>query len=169
MSKDKISKEIESKFGHQLRCRVNGVLIENEKILMIKHLMGNGREFWSTPGGGMVFGMNAADNLKREFLEETGLKIEVGQYLFVHEFLKPPLHAMEHFFEVNVLEGIAVLGKDPELSKSNQILADIRWMSMEELHSLEKNSLHRIFWGIKSLSELVLCKGYFNFGNISIK
>lgn len=169
MSKDKISKEIESKFGHQLRSRVNGVLIENEKILMIKHLMGNGREFWSTPGGGMVYGMNAADNLKREFLEETCLTIEVGEYLFVHEFLKPPLHAIELFFEVKILDGLAVLGKDPELSNTDQILADIRWMSIEDLHSLEKNSIHRIFWGIKSLSELVLCKGYFNFGNISIK
>jgi ADP-ribose pyrophosphatase YjhB (NUDIX family) len=169
MSKDKISKEIESKFGHQLRSRVNGVLIENEKILMVKHLMGNGREFWSTPGGGMVYGMNAADNLKREFLEETCLTIEVGEYLFVHEFLKPPLHAIELFFEVKILDGLAVLGKDPELSNTDQILADIRWMSIEDLHSLEKNSIHRIFWGIKSLSELVLCKGYFNFGNISIK
>jgi len=136
---------------------------------MVKHLMGNGREFWSTPGGGMVYGMSAKDNLKREFLEETGLTIEVGDYLFVHEFLEPPLHAMEHFFRVISVKGVAVLGKDPELSNSNQILAEIRWMSLEELHYLEKNSLHRIFWGIKSLSELVLCKGYFNFGNISIK
>jgi ADP-ribose pyrophosphatase YjhB (NUDIX family) len=169
MSGDKISKEIESKFGHHLRSRVNGVLIENEKILMVKHLMGNGREFWSTPGGGMIYGTTAKDNLKREFLEETGLAIEVGDYLFVHEFLDPPLHAMEHFFTVNCNEGIAVLGKDPELSQDNQILAEIRWMSLKELHSLEKNSLHRVFWGIKSLSELVLCKGYFNFGNYSIK
>lgn len=169
MSSDKISKEIESKFGHRLRSRVNGILIQNDKILMVKHLMGNGREFWSTPGGGMKYGMSAPDNLIREFYEETGLKIEVGDYLFVHEFLEPPLHAMEHFFEVKSTEGIAVLGKDPELSPSDQILAEIRWMSLEELHSLQKNSLHRIFWGIKSLSEVVLCKGYFNFGNISIK
>jgi 8-oxo-dGTP diphosphatase len=169
MSTDKISKEIESKFGHHLRSRVNGILIEDEKILLVKHLMGNGREFWSTPGGGMIYGTNAVDNLKREFLEETGLGIEVGEYLFVHEFLKPPLHAMEHFFMVKRTEGIAVLGKDPELSLDNQILAEIRWMSIKELQSLEKNSLHRVFWGIKSLSELGLCKGYFNFGNISIK
>ena len=61
------------------------------------------------------------------------------------------------------------LGKDPELEEDRQILEEIRWMSIEELGSLEKNSLHRIFWEIKSLSELGLCKGYFNFGNNSIK
>ncbi|WP_332912478.1 NUDIX domain-containing protein [Algoriphagus boritolerans] len=98
MSKDEISKEIEAKFGNQLRTRVNGILIEDNKLLMVKHQMGNGRILWSVPGGGMNYGSTAKDNLKREYLEETSLEIEVGKYLFVHEYLKPPLHAMEHFF-----------------------------------------------------------------------
>ncbi len=169
MSKDHISKEIESKFGHQLRTRVNGILIEEEKILMVKHRMGGGREFWSTPGGGMIYGTNAKDNLKREFMEETGLEIEVLEFLFVNEFLAPPLHALEYFFSVERKSGSVVLGKDPELEDDRQILEEIRWLSVKELGSLEKNSLHRLFWEIKSLSELGLCKGYFNFGNISIK
>ena len=71
MSEDKISKEIESKFGHHLRIRVNGVLIEGNKILLVKHRMGSSRDFWSTPGGGMQFGSSAQENLVREFLEET--------------------------------------------------------------------------------------------------
>lgn len=169
MSNDKISKEIESKFGHQLRMRVNGVLIEEDKILMAKHRMGHDKEFWSTPGGGMNYGSNAKENLKREFLEETGLEITVEEFLFVNEFLSPPLHAMEYFFQVRRINGTAVLGTDPELDKDTQILSEIRWMSMEDLVSIEKNSIHRIFWEIKSLPELGLCKGYFNFGNISLK
>ena len=84
MPKDKISKEIEAKFGNRLRSRVNGILIHDEKILMIKHLMGNGKIMWSVPGGGMYFGQSAIVNLKREFFEETGLDIEVKDYLFVH-------------------------------------------------------------------------------------
>lgn len=169
MPKDKISKEIESKFGHQLRTRVNGILIEEEKILMARHRMGNGRDFWSTPGGGMIYGTHAMDNLKREFMEETGLEIEVLEFLFIHEFLDPPLHALEYFFLIKRTGGDAVLGKDPELEDAHQILAEIRWMGIDEIRSVDKNSLHRIFWEIKSLSELGLCKGYFNFGNISIK
>ena len=169
MSNDKISKEIESKFGYQLRMRVNGVLIEEGKILMAKHRMGQGKEFWSTPGGGMIYGTNAKENLKREFMEETGLEIEVGEFLFVNEFLSPPLHALEHFFLVRRTKGIARLGRDPELDKDKQILSEIRWMSIEELLCIEKKSIHRIFWEIKSLPELGLCKGYFNFGNISLK
>lgn len=169
MSKDEISKEIEAKFGNLLRTRVNGILIEDEKLLMVKHQMGNGRVLWSVPGGGMNFGTSAKENLIREYLEETNLEIEVGRYLFVHEYLKPPLHAMEHFFEVKRINGNAKLGKDPELSSTNQILLEISWKSIKEIKSLPNDSLHQVFWGIKSLSELGMWNGYFNFENISIK
>ncbi len=169
MSEDKISKEIESKFGNHLRIRVNGVLIEENKILLVKHKMGRDRDFWSTPGGGMHFGSSAQENLSREFLEETGLTIAVGKFLFINEYFNPPLHALECFFEVKRISGNATLGKDPELAPENQILSEIRWMRVEELQSLDKKTIHPLFLGIKSLEELVLCKGYFNFENKYLK
>lgn len=169
MPKDNITKEIESKFGNHLRIRVNGILIQEEKILMIKHLMGDDRILWSVPGGGMQFGQSAKFNLKREFEEETGLTVEIMDYLFVHEYLNPPLHALEHFFSVKWTSGDLKLGTDPELSSENQIIDDIRWMDLNDIHSLPQNSLHQIFWGIKSLESVGLYKGYFNFENISIK
>ena len=169
MSKDKISKEIESKFGHHLRIRVNGVLIEGNKILLVKHKMSTNRDFWSTPGGGMQLGSSVQENLVREFLEETGLKIIVGDFLFVHEYLDPPLHAIECFFQVKRISGTATLGEDPELASADQILADISWMTVKELNTLDKKSIHPLFIGIKSLKELVLYKGYFNFGNKYLK
>ena len=169
MSEDKISKEIESKFGHHLRIRVNGVLIEDDKILLVKHKMSTNRDFWSTPGGGMQFGSSAQENLVREFLEETGLKITVGEFLFVHEYLDSPLHAIECFFLVKRISGTVTLGEDPELAGADQILTDISWKTLEGLSSLEKKSIHPVFLGIKSLSELVLYKGYFNFGNKYLK
>lgn len=169
MPKDNISKEIEAKFGNQLRTRVNGILIENDQLLMVKHQMGNGRILWSVPGGGMQFGSNAVENLQREFLEETNLEVKVGNYLFVHEYLNPPLHAMEHFFEVKRINGDVKLGKDPELSGDNQILLEISWKSVSDILRIPSDSLHQVFWGIKSLSELGLWKGYFNFENKSLK
>jgi hypothetical protein len=50
------------------------------------------------------------------------------------------------------------LGKDPELAPEDQILEDISWMTLEGLKSLDKKSIHPVFLGIKSLSELVLYK-----------
>ncbi|MBM3425937.1 MAG: NUDIX hydrolase [Bacteroidetes bacterium] len=169
MSEDKISKDIESKFGNRLRIRVNGVLIEENKILMIKHKMSLEQDFWCTPGGGMQFGSTAHENLSREFLEETGLNISVGKFICVHEYLAPPLHALECFFEVKRISGTTTLGHDPELGPDNQILAELKWMTLLELQSLEEKSIHPLFLRIKSLEELVLCKGYFNFENKYLK
>lgn len=169
MSEDKISKEIESKFGNRLRIRVNGVLIEENKILMVKHKMSADRDFWCTPGGGMQFGSPAQENLSREFLEETGLNISVGKFICAHEYLAPPLHALECFFEVKRIGGATTLGHDPELGPDNQILAELKWMTLLELQSLEEKSIHPLFLRIKSLEELVLCKGYFNFENKYLK
>lgn len=169
MKEDKIGNEINAKFGNQLRTRVNGVLIQNDKVLMIRHLMGDQKEFWSVPGGGMDYGTSAKHNLKREFLEETGLEIGIGNFLFVHEFFRPPLHSMELFFEVSYISGEIALGTDPELDESNQIMTDIAWMSISDIRSLPRESVHQIFWDIKSLQELGLCKGYFNFENNYLK
>jgi 8-oxo-dGTP diphosphatase len=169
MPKIDIAKEIESKFGNHFRIRVNGILIQDQKILLIKHQMGNGKILWSVPGGGIEFGQNVKSNLQREFEEETGLQIEVQDYLFIHEYLQPPLHALEHFFSVKFTSGVLKLGRDPELEPENQLISEIRWMDIKDIHSLPQNSLHQIFWGINSLKDLGLYKGYFNFENISIK
>jgi len=164
-----IEKEIEEKFGGRLRLRVNGVLIEDGKILLVKHQMSQDRAFWSVPGGGMEYGTDASDNLKREFREETGLEVEVGEFLFVHEFLEPPLHAVELFFEVRIVEGNLGLGVDPELAEDKQILSHLGYFSLEQLSEIPKLEKHRLFWELNSLNDIRMWEGYFNFGNKCIK
>jgi len=164
-----IEKEIKEKFGQRLRVRVNGIHIKNDQILMVKHRMGNGKYFWNVPGGGMEYGNSAVENLIREFMEETGLEVKAASYLFVHEFLAPPLHAIELFFEVSAEEGEFFLGEDPELNKENQLLTEICYLGVEELDKISKEEKHPVFWGIKSLNDVRIWKGNFNFENKCIK
>ena len=164
-----IEKEIADKFGERLRVRVNGILIEDDKILLIRHKMSKIRSFWSVPGGGMHFGSHAVDNLKREFLEETGLIIGVRRFLYVHEFLEPPLHALEMFFEVYRDGGSLIKGVDPELSEGNQIIMDSAFMDIDELDKIQNHEKHRMFWELNSLNDVRIWKGYFNFENNCIK
>src|SRR5205814_2113551 len=86
-------------FGNKLRVRVCGICIKDQTILLIKHkYLGPKNELWAPPGGGLNFGENARTSLEREFKEETGLNVRVEDFLFIHEFLNPPLHAIELFF-----------------------------------------------------------------------
>jgi 8-oxo-dGTP diphosphatase len=166
---DKIEKEIDEKFGKRLRLRVNGVLVQDDKILMIKHKMSDQRNFWNVPGGGMDYGSDSVENLKREFLEETGLEISVNDLLCVHEFLKPPLHAVELYFEVSHVDGKLSKGSDPELAGNRQIIEEVEFLSIDELAQIEKEEKHRLFWELNSFDELRKWKGYFNFENNCIK
>jgi 8-oxo-dGTP diphosphatase len=164
-----LKKEIVQKFGGRLRARVNGILLKNDRLLMVKHNMGGGNYFWNVPGGGMKFGSSAEQNLIREFKEETGLLVEVSDFLFTHEFLKPPLHAIELFFEVQQIEGELRLGEDPELSNAQQVIEEIRYLSVDEIKNMRKGEVHDIFLGINSIKDVRMWKGYFNFENNSIK
>jgi len=165
----KLEKEIEEKFGGRLRTRVNGVLIQDEKILMIKHKMGENKFLWNVPGGGMKYGSSVAENLKREYLEETGLEIKVGNFLCTYEYLNKPLHAVELYFEVEAIGGELKMGKDPELSDDLQLITEMSFLDIDNLAFIKKEEKHRLFWGIKSLNDVRIWKGYFNFENNYLK
>jgi len=159
-----MDEKIIEKFGNKLRVRVCGILIEEGKILMIKHRsIGKNGMLWAPPGGGMQYGESAEKTIHREFEEETGLKINVDRYLFTHEFLNPPLHAIELFFEVSRLAGDLKRGYDPEMHKDEQIIAQVAFLDMDKIKEIDHDSLHYVLRLVKNLNELLSLDGYIKF------
>ncbi|MDJ1467411.1 NUDIX hydrolase [Cytophagaceae bacterium DM2B3-1] len=154
------SEEILQKFGNQLRVRVCGICIQEDKVLLVnlRHVTRTG-DLWCPPGGGMQVGETAPETLIREFEEETGLKIEVGEFMFVNEFTGNSLHAVELFFRVTILGGVLRKGYDPELAQ--QVLEDVAFLSFEEIHRFQQEELHNLFRYCSSLDELLAIRGYY--------
>lgn len=117
--------------------------------------------FWSPPGGGMDYGASAVDNLKREFKEETGLTVKVGKFLFVHEFLNVPLHAIELFFLIDQFKGTISKGYDPEIPHDRQIIQDIKFMEFDVIKKIDKKNRHQVFELCNNLDDLLNLGGYF--------
>jgi 8-oxo-dGTP diphosphatase len=154
--------QITKTFGNKVRVRVSGLLIKENKILLVKHKsLGKKGIFWAPPGGGLNFGESAEESLKREFIEETGMKIEVKNFLFVYEFLKRPLHAIELFFLVEHKSGKLKKGKDPELSHKDQIIIDIGFFSITEIKKMEAEVCHGLFGQVNKMEELKKLKGFY--------
>lgn len=144
-------------YGDKVRVRACGLCWQGADILMVNHQGLTQGGFWAPPGGGLAFGETVRQCLEREFVEETGLKIKQGRFLFACEFLRKPLHAIEIFFEVTIAGGTLRTGDDPELS----IIKDVRFLSPDALKKLAPSSLHGIFRLVSSPEELKTLTGFF--------
>ncbi|QJD79089.1 NUDIX domain-containing protein [Spirosoma rhododendri] len=158
---DKPRQEVITLYGNRLRLRVCGLYCQNDQLLMVRHRgIGPTDTFWCPPGGGAQFGEAAPDALVREFAEETGLDVQVGELLFVNEFMQPPLHALELFFRVDALGGQLLAGTDPEMSADGQIIQEVRLMSFDEIKAYPPEEVHALFRLCHSLSDVFALRGY---------
>ena len=156
-----LSKNILTQFGNKLRLRVCGIHIQDNKLLLIKHKsLGVDGTFWAPPGGGMEFGETALQTLQREMKEETGLHVRTASFTFVHEFLNPPLHAIELFFTIDELEGELIRGHDPEMHGDQQLIEEVAYLSLEEIQALPDTQKHYVLVDLKKLDDLVQKQGY---------
>lgn len=71
----------------RFNIRVYGLLIhpQREEVLLVHEKMPK-LSFTKFPGGGLEFGEGTRDCLAREFLEETGLEVEVKEHLYTTDF-----------------------------------------------------------------------------------
>lgn len=155
-------KEIQRIFGNKLRVRVCGLCFMDDKILLIKHInIGSKGYLWAPPGGGIEFGESAVECLKREMLEETGLEVQVKKMLFINEYIAPPLHAIELFFETEVTGGRLKTGKDPELASDKQLIDDASFIPLDTIRKMDRQTIHNLFNYACSKEEILHLNGYF--------
>ncbi len=154
--------EVVQTFGNRLRLRVCGLCLDGDAMLLANHRgVGPLENFWIPPGGGVHFGETAPEALRREFREETGLEVTVGDFLFVNEFIGPPLHAVELFFRVHVTGGHLRTGTDPEVDR--QLITRVAYVDFAAVKRLPPVEAHNLFRACESLPELLALRGYYLF------
>ena len=144
-------------YGNKVRVRACGVCWKNDELLMVNHHSVTPTNFWAPPGGGVEFGQSIEASLKKEFIEETGLNITPGQFLFGCEFIRQPIHSIELFYEVTIRSGKLRTGSDPEI----QIIKDVRFLRPDEISNIPMPELHGIFRLIDSPADLKNLRGFF--------
>ncbi len=150
-----MTEHIHNTFGNKIRVRVCGILADEEKILLACHRgLNNGEDLWIPPGGGLEFGETMESALKREFLEETGLHVNLGAFYSINEFLQPPLHAIEIFFLVSSKESaMPVTGMDPELNE--QVISEVKYVTFENLALIPGRNKHPVLKNISGYQDLL--------------
>ncbi len=65
---------------------VYGILINDNKILLIKKSRGAYKGMFDLPGGSIEFGEKVEETLKREFIEETGVVLNDYSFIGYNEY-----------------------------------------------------------------------------------
>lgn len=74
---------------NRLTVRVYGILLDEKKRILVSDEFIRGDYFTKFPGGGLEIGEGTRDCLKREFKEETGLDVVVGDHIYTTDYFQP--------------------------------------------------------------------------------
>lgn len=76
---------------NRFNVRVYGILINDNKEILVLDEVRNGLYFTKFPGGGLEWGEGIHSCLKREFIEELDLEVQVGELFFINDHFIPSL------------------------------------------------------------------------------
>ena len=74
---------------NRLTVRVYGILFDDNKRILVSDEFIRGDYFTKFPGGGLEIGEGTRDCVKREFREETGLDVTVGDHIYTTDYFQP--------------------------------------------------------------------------------
>lgn len=128
-----------------IRLAVRGVLLQDDRLLLVNAWPGGVSDLWCAPGGGVEKGHSLPENLAREIMEECGLSVTVGAPCLVNEFHNPAdgFHQVEIFFRCQLINALPSDWTDPE-----GVVTKRRFFSWDEVQGLhlKPDSLRHIPW-----------------------
>lgn len=127
---------------NSVRTAPRAVIIEDGKLLTVVMKKENGDLFHVLPGGGQHWGETLPEGLKRECAEELGAEIEVGEVIYVreyigknHDFSKRHVgfHQLEVVFRCRLPEGSCV----SDQAEGDTFQVGTAWVPLADLANIE--------------------------------
>lgn len=96
---------------HHFNIRVYGVLVNEQRQVLVADEYIRGGFYTKFPGGGLEFGEGTRDCLKREFMEEMNLSVSVDNHIYTTDYFQmsafnPAHQIISIYYFVTALEPI---------------------------------------------------------------
>lgn len=98
--------------SYLFNVRVYGILINDQKEVLISDERTENVSFTKFPGGGLEYGEGLIDALKREFEEECDFKIDIIQHIYTTDF-----YEKSSFNETQIISIYYLVNTDAALDK----------------------------------------------------
>src|SRR5881396_1217708 len=107
--------------------RVYGVLVNEQKQVLVSDEYIRGAYYTKFPGGGLEIGEGTRDCLKREFKEEMNLEVVIGEHIYTTDFFQQSAFNSAHqilsiYYLATALEPIVVPIRNKEFDFDEQQL-----------------------------------------------
>lgn len=125
---------------HLWGLTVRGICTFNEKILLLKISSNSGHDagLWEIPGGKVKKDEFFDEALKREYLEETGLEINIESLYNVVENRYIACKSSQKINSIQLIMSVTVSSNDVKISSEH---SDYGWFSKKEIDDMINDEL----------------------------
>ena len=125
--------------------RVYGILLDADQQLLVSDEFIRGNYITKLPGGGLEIGEGTRDGLAREFMEEAGIEVHIGDHFYTTDFFQ--ISAFNHrdqiisiYYLVHTADTTIIKTKEKEfdflpeqVADSNETAEHLRWIPLSTL------------------------------------
>ena len=127
--------------------RVFGILFDNNKRILVSDEYIRGNFFTKFPGCGLELGEGTRDCLKREFMEESGLDVTIGEHIYTTDYYQVSAfnfndQIISIYYYAHTIEPINVVAKTHPFDFTAEQIADpngqsevLRWIDWNDLNT----------------------------------
>jgi len=125
--------------------RVYGILLDEDQQLLVSDEFIRGNYITKLPGGGLEIGEGTRDGLAREFMEEAGIEVHVGDHFYTTDFFQISafnnkdqiisIYYLVHTADTSIIQTkVKAFDFLPEqVADSNGTAEHLRWIQFSEL------------------------------------
>jgi len=128
---------------YPFNVRVYGVLINYRNEVLISDEQEYGVRFTKFPGGGLEYGEGLVDGLKREFMEECNVEVEVTDHFYTTDFfVKSAFNDSQVISVYYLVKNIQPLNLNFktmifDFDGEGDVLQSFRWVKLDNLKNEE--------------------------------
>lgn len=114
------------------RVAVGGIVIYDNKVLLILRGKAPAKGLWAVPGGSVKLGETLQAAVAREVAEETGLRVKAGQIIYTFDAIQRDEAGQVQYHYV-ILDLLAELLDPSQEPRPGDDAVDVRWFTLADL------------------------------------